>query len=187
VIDTKRVFLLGHSLGGAVAQRIAVSKPSPHWSIVRQLHDLASLDPRTADAMAPASEEKSGRARRADSPDLSASTAADDLPFEPPAPDRFDRRGYDAVAMAASLERALRISQRGRDDQVTVDDDLGRWPSRLSRRSEVEIRVDPLVNQTFLPGSGPSMAAEYEPAQHLDSAAVDDIANGLAALGKSPS
>jgi len=67
VIDAQRVFLLGHSLGGTVAPRIAVSEPSIaglvllaggsdplHWSIVRQLRYLASLDPKTASAWAPA-------------------------------------------------------------------------------------------------------------------------------------
>jgi len=200
VIDAQRVFLLGHSLGGTVAPRIAVSEPSIaglvllaggsdplHWSIVRQVRYLASLDPKTASAWAPAIEEMSERARRVDSPDLSASTPADGLPFAIPVPYWLDLRSYDPVATAATLVRPLLILQGGRDYQVTVDEDLARWRSGLSSRSEVEIRVYPSDNHMFLPGSGPSTAAEYEPAQHLDAAVVGDIADWLATLGESQS
>ena len=194
-IDARSIFLLGHSLGGTVAPRIAASEPSVaglvllaggsepmYWSAVRQLRYLASLDPTTAAASAPAIEEMSKRARRVDSPDLSPSTPADDLPFAIPAPYWLDLRSYDPVATAAELDRPILILQGGRDYQVTAADDLALWQSTLSLRADVDIRVYPSDNHMFFPGNGPSTPAEYESAQHLDGAVVGDIADWLASL-----
>lgn len=73
-IDALRIFLLGPSLGGTVAPRIASSAPSVaglvllaagsaplHWSAVRQLRYLASLDEATAAASEPAIKQMSER------------------------------------------------------------------------------------------------------------------------------
>ena len=62
-VDIGRIFLLGHSLGGTVAPRVAAAEPSIagliilaggaqplHWVLVRQARHLASLDPDTAAA-----------------------------------------------------------------------------------------------------------------------------------------
>ena len=199
-IDAQRILLLGHSLGGTVAPRVAAGEESiagvvllaggsapMYWSVVRQLRYLASLHPRTAAASAPAIEEMSERARRVDSPDLSASTPADILPFGVPAHYWLDLRGYDPVATAATLDRPMLILQGGRDYQVTVDDDLALWRSGLSSRSDITIHIYPSDNHFFFPGSGPSTPAEYEPVQHLDEAVVDDIARWLTTLRESPS
>jgi len=198
-IDPQRIFLLGHSLGGTVAPRIAEHERSiaglvllaggsepMYWSVVRQLQHLASLDPNTSAASAPAIAEMSERARRVDSPDLSPSTPADGLPFGIPAPYWLDLRGYDPVATAARLDLPILILQGGRDYQVTVADDLARWSSGLSASPAVEIRIYPADNHMFFPGTGPSTAAEYEPAQHLDVAVIDDIAEWLSNLGSAP-
>ncbi len=65
-VDPARVFVLGHSLGGTVAPRVAAADASIaglvilaggaqplHWAAVRQVRYLASLDPSTAAAVAP--------------------------------------------------------------------------------------------------------------------------------------
>jgi hypothetical protein len=195
-IDVKRIFLLGHSLGGTVAPRVAQSVASVagliimaggteplHWNIVRQLRYLASLDPATAVASVPAIDVMSERARLVDSPELSVSTPSDELPFGIPASYWLDLRAYDPVDVAAALDGPMLVLQGGRDYQVAVEDDLERWRSGLARSSDVTIRVFPLDNHLFFPGTGPSTAAEYEPAQHMDPAVVDNIANWLAFHG----
>ncbi|HUZ21530.1 MAG TPA: alpha/beta fold hydrolase [Acidimicrobiales bacterium] len=191
-VDAKRVFLAGHSLGGTVAPRVAAGEPSVaglvilaggtqplHWAAVRQVRYLASLDPRTAAASEPAIEAMSEQARLVDSPDLSPSTPASELPFGIPAPYWLDLRGYDPVAVAAALDRPILILQGGRDYQATVPDDLAGWKAGLAHRPEVTIHVYAPDNHLFLPGTGPSSPAEYEPAQHVDPAVVGDIASWL--------
>jgi dienelactone hydrolase len=191
-VDAERIFLLGHSLGGTVAPRVAASDPSVaglvilaggaqplHWTAVRQIRYLASLDPETAAASDPAIEAMSEQARLVDSPDLSPSTPASELPFGTPAPYWLDLRGYDAVAVAAALDRPILILQGGRDYQVTVLDDLARWKTGLAHRADVTFRIYPSDNHFFFPGTGRSTPAECEPAQHVDPAVVPDIAGWL--------
>jgi dienelactone hydrolase len=188
----ERIFLLGHSLGGSVAPRAAAGEPSVaglillaggaqplHWAAVRQVRYLASLDPETAAASQLAIEAMSAQARLIDSPGLSASTSASELLFGVPAPYWLDLRDYNPVAVAAALDRPILIIQGGRDYQVTVDDDLTRWQAGLAERNDVTIRIYPPDNHLFFSGSGPSAPVEYEPAQHMDPAVVDDIASWL--------
>jgi len=100
------VFVLGHSLGGTVAPRAAGAEPSVaglvimaggtqpmHWAAVRQVRYLASLDPGTAAAAQPAIDAMTRQAQLVDSPGLSPSTSASDLPFGVPAAYWLDVRG----------------------------------------------------------------------------------------------
>jgi len=193
-VDAGRVFLLGHSLGGTAAPRVAAAEPSVaglvllaggaeplQWAMVRQVRYLASIDPETAAASEPAIEALAEQARRVDSPELSASTPSGELPFGVPATYWLDLRAHDAVAVAASLDCPILLVQGGRDYQATVEDDLGRWKAGLAGRPAVTVRVYPSDNHLFFPGSGPSSPAEYEPAQHVDPAVVADIAQWLTA------
>jgi uncharacterized protein len=194
-VGPERVFLLGHSLGGTVAPRVAAIEPSVaglvilaggtqplHWAMVRQVGYLASLDPETATASQPTLDALNEQARLVDSPDLSASTPASDLPFGVPAPYWLDLRGYQPVAVAAARGKPMLILQGGRDYQVTVVDDLARWQAGLAQRPDVTIRIYAPDNHLFFPGTGPSTPAEYEPAQHMDPAVVADIALWLTTI-----
>jgi uncharacterized protein len=149
-VDRARVFVLGHSLGGTVAPRVAEADPSI-----------------------------TAKARMVDSPDLSASTPVSELPLGAPGAYWLDIRGYDPAALAATLGKPMLILQGGRDYQVTVEDDLARWKAALDGRPGVTIRIYPDFNHLFVAGSGPSTPAEYEPAQHVDGAVIDDVADWL--------
>ncbi|MBV9607289.1 MAG: alpha/beta fold hydrolase [Solirubrobacterales bacterium] len=190
VIDGARIFLLGHSLGGTVAPRIAAADPSVaglvmlaggaqplHWVLVRQFRYLASLSPEGEAASRQVIDTLTEQARRIDGPDLSTSTPAAELPLGAPASYWLDLRDYDPAALAATLNKPMLILQGARDYQVTVADDLARWQAALADRADVTIRVYPRLNHLFAPGSGPSSPAEYEPAQHVDPVVVSDIAS----------
>ncbi|HXP21191.1 MAG TPA: alpha/beta fold hydrolase [Streptosporangiaceae bacterium] len=194
-VDAERVFVLGHSLGGTVAPRVAAAEPAVaglvilaggtqpmHWAAVRQVRYLASLDPQASAVAQPAIEALSRQAAMADSPDLSPATPASELPFGVPAPYWLDLRSYDPVAVAATLGRPILILQGGRDYQSTVADDLAGWKAGLADRPDVTIRVYDADNHLFFTGSGPSSPAEYEPAQHVDPAVVADIAGWLTSV-----
>jgi hypothetical protein len=187
------IYLLGHSLGGTVAPRIAASEPSVaglillaggaqplHWVLVRQVRYLASLRPENEAASRPIIEALSEKARRIDSTDLSPSTPVDQLPLGAPASYWLDLRDYDPAALAATLGKPMLILQGGRDYQVTVADDLARWRAALADHADVTIKVYPELNHLFAPGSGPSSPAEYEAAQHVDATVIADVAGWLA-------
>jgi dienelactone hydrolase len=191
-VDRARIFLLGHSLGGTVAPRIAAAEPSVaglillaagaqplHWVLVRQFTYLASLRPENAAASRPVIEKLTEQARRIDA-GLSPATPASELPLGAPASYWLDLRDYDPARLAALLGKPMLILQGGRDYQVTVADDLARWQAALSDRPQVTIRIYPELNHLFAPGSGPSSPAEYEPAQHVEATVITDVASWLA-------
>jgi dienelactone hydrolase len=191
-VDPSRVFIIGHSLGGTVAPRVGASEPSVaglvilaggtqplHWAAVRQFRYLAALDPETAAASEPAIEAMTRAATMVDSPDLSASTPASELPFGVPAAYWLDLRGYKPVEVAAALGRPMLILQGGRDYQATVADDLNGWRSGLAHQPDVTITIYDADNHLFFPGTGPSTPTEYTLAQHMDPAVVADIARWL--------
>ena len=191
-VDPARVFVLGHSLGGTVAPRVVQAEGSVagmillaggaqplHWVIVRQARYLAALNPATAAGSQPMLEALTAKAEMVDSPDLSPSTPASELPLGAPASYWLDIRAYEPAALAATLGKPMLILQGGRDYQVTVDDDLARWRTALDGRAEVTIKVYPDFNHLFTAGSGPSTPAEYEPAQHVDPAVIADVAQWL--------
>lgn len=191
MVDPARVFVLGHSMGGKVAPRVAAAEssvaglvilagdtqPMQHAAI-RVARYLAALNPSpSADATV---ETLTRQAAVVESPDLSPATPASALPFGFSGAYWLDLQSYDPVSTAAALDKPMLILQGGRDYQVTVEDDLSRWKAGLGGRPEVTIRVYDADNHLFFPGVGPSTPAEYEPAQHIDPAVVADIAAWLA-------
>ena len=188
----ERVFLAGHSLGGTVAPRVAVAEPAVaglvllaagaepvHWSAVRQIRYLASLDPATAAAAQPGIDLLTAQAERVDSPDLGPDTPADQLPFGAPSAYWLDLRDYDAVGTAAGLDLPILLCQGERDYQVTVTGDLARWQDGLAGRPDVTVRRYPADNHFFLPGEGPSHPGELAVAGHVDPQVVTDVGGWL--------
>ncbi|MGC0421898.1 alpha/beta fold hydrolase [Embleya sp. AB8] len=190
-VNAERVFLLGHSMGGKVAPRVAAAEPSVaglvilagdaqpmQHAAVRVVRYLSTVNPGPdlEAAVALVAEQ----AARVDSPELSASTPAEDLPFGFPAPYWLDMRGYEPVSAAAGVDKPMLILQGGRDYQVTVDDDLARWRRGLTHRSDVTIRIHDADDHLFFPGKGPSTPTDYEMPQHVDPAVITDIAEWLA-------
>jgi dienelactone hydrolase len=192
-VDPTRVYVLGHSMGGKVAPRVAVAEPAiaglvilagdaepMHHAAVRVARHLAGLRP------GPAADEAVRLATRQaslvdglDSSTRDTETSRRDLPLGLPAAYWLDLRGYDPVSTAASVDRPLFIAQGGRDYQVTVEEDLDRWQAGLAHRSDVTIRVYPDDDHLFFTGNGPSTPESYHLPQHVDAQVVADIAQWL--------
>jgi uncharacterized protein len=186
-IDPKRVFVLGHSLGGLAAPRIAKADPEIAGLVLlagstRPLEDLVIEQTRyLLSLQGKASSE--AEAKLAEIETLMAKvkklTAADAVSSE-----RFlgacpaywlDLRSYDQVATAKALTQPLLILQGARDYQVTEVDFDG-WKKGLASRANVTCKLYPGLNHLFVAGSGKSTPSEYEQAGHVAEVVVSDIA-----------
>ncbi|WP_328518717.1 alpha/beta hydrolase family protein [Kribbella sp. NBC_00359] len=177
------VFLIGHSMGGKVAPKIAAEEPSVAGLIimagdtqpmqhaaVRVMSYLATTSPEAVPVEVV--EQFKRQAAVVDGPDLSPNTPSTDLPFGMPASFWLELRDYDPVAIAAKVDVPILILQGGRDYQVTVADDLPAWRDGLP---DAAIRVLEADNHLFFPGTGPSTPADYVTAQHVGPEALTII------------
>jgi len=183
-ISSDRIHVVGHSMGGKMAPRVAEAEPGiaglvllaadavpMQRAVVRTVRHLVSLGAIPAAAVA-AVEQQAANVER---DDLSSSTPTEDLPLGYSGAYWLDLRSYDPVATAGKLDRPMLILQGGRDYQVTEADDLALWRAGLGDRPDVDIRVHAADNHMFAPGTGPSTPAEYSTPANVDPAVVDDI------------
>ncbi|WET76434.1 dienelactone hydrolase family protein [Amycolatopsis sp. QT-25] len=190
-VNADLVFVIGHSMGGKFAPRVAAAGAEVaglvvlagdtvpmQWSMVRVIEHLTKADPATA-ALLPTVEAATEHAKLVDSPDLSPATPAAKLPFGMPAPYWLDMRAYDPVAVAATLDLPMLFLQGERDYQLTIDGDLAGWRAGLAGKPDVTFRVYTADDHMFFPGTGPSMPEDYAHPHHVDPEVITDIADWL--------
>ena len=190
-VRADRVFVLGHSLGGMLAPRIAAADPSVaglillagavkplEQAIVDQTRYLAMLDGKispeeqvTLDAAIKLAADV--RALKPSDPPLVSPLVS------APASYWLDLRGYDPPLAATRLKLPMLVLQGERDYQVTMDD-LQAWKRALGSRANVQLKSYQELNHLFLAGSGPANPAEYSQPGHVPETVVTDIATWIA-------
>ena len=187
--DPNRTAIVGHSLGGALAPRVAtrldgvagvvllapLGRPLQE-AIVAQTRYLAELDGEVTDA-----EQKR----------IDAVSAAADRVTALNVPDGETLLGgsraywrslqqYDPIGTARQLDVPVLVLFGGRDYQVT-EVDTAAWRDGLSAKSDATVRTYDSLNHLFMPGEGRSSPSEYATLDHVDETVIRDIGNWLAA------
>jgi uncharacterized protein len=187
-IDSKRIYVLGHSLGGYVAPRIGQQDPSLAGLIImagttRPLEDvildqvtyLDSLNGGPTPAQTAALNELKAQIARVKDPNLSPSTPASQLPLSVPAAYWLNLRGYQPASVAAGLDLRLLVLQGARDYQATTVDFAG-WQAALLGHRKAKLILYPDLNHLFQTGTGKATPAEYEKPGHVAEKVIADIA-----------
>ncbi len=192
-IEAKRVFVLGHSLGGMLAPRIAeadreiagliiMAGPTRPLEdlIVEQTQYILSLsgevsvqEQRQVEAI-----QQEATAIKALEPSIDVSAKYDLLG----APPQYwlDLQGYNPAVAASTLPQPMLILQGERDYQVTLIDFQG-WVDALSGRSDVLLKSYSNLNHLFISGAGQSSPEEYQTPGNVAAMVIDDLANWISA------
>jgi dienelactone hydrolase len=186
-IDAKRVFVLGHSLGGMLVPRIGRLDPNIAGLIAfagatRPLEDVIPIQLAyifSADGNISPEDQKQIDEAKAIVAKIKALKPEDrtspTLLYGAPASYWLDLRGYDPPEAAKELKQPLLILQGERDYQVTMED-FKRWTAALATRSKVTLKSYPSLNHLFITGTGASTPSEYLQTGHVAEVVVQDIA-----------
>lgn len=190
-IDPKRVFVLGHSLGGMMAPRIGARDPQiaglvllaapsrPLLDIlIEQNRRMAILnDGKTSDAESIAIQQltdsvaavRGGR-------EIAAAQAP--MGIAPAYWRSVD--AVDQVAEARAIEQPLLFLQGARDIQI-VDADWQGWRDAFHDSPRASFKLYETLNHLAISGEGDGNLQEYQTPGHVDAALIADIAAWIAA------
>ena len=195
-IDSARVYVVGHSLGGLLAPRIAHGEPRVAGIVVlagnarpmeelalEQLRYIAQLD-NTVDEEEKANIAAVERAVRAiQSPALTDTTTVNFLGAMMPGSYWLDLRGYHPEKLAAELGIPVLVLRGERDYQVGQAD-FELWRQALAKQRHATCRQYPGLNHLFIAGSGTPGPEEYRKPGHVAATVVADVAGWIASGGR---
>ena len=189
-VDSQRIVVLGHSLGGFLLPRIGAADSGIAGLIVlaglcRTFEDtildqfsyIYSLSGTLSAEQQKQLDQLKKQVALVKSPDLSLSTPASDLPLGVSPAYWLDLRGYHPEEIARGLQQPMLILQAEGDYQVTMED-FQIWKSALSGRSNVQFKSYAGLSHLFMPfeGGEKSTPAAYTVPGHVVEEVINDIA-----------
>ncbi len=175
-VDPKRVFILGHSLGGFLMPRIALAseplgiagfvsmagltRPLDD-TILRQMNYMRLLAGEAASSEEETKKIKEVEAAVAKVKALTGTDRGSTAKILGAMPAYWlDLRGYDPAETVQSVKKPMLFLQGGRDYQVQKID-LDNWQAALKGREDAAFKYYPKLNHLFFAGEGVITPLEY--------------------------
>jgi hypothetical protein len=190
-VDRKRIYVLGHSLGGMLAPRIAEgddhiagiiimagSTRQLGQIVVDQVKYLSTLSGPVGDGAKKQIEAAEKFARDYDSPTLKPGETVSMMGIPVPGSYVLDLRSYDPTATASRLKIPILVLQGESDYQVTKKDFEG-WEKTLAGHRSVTMKSYPGLCHLFMPAGNPPSPADYDKPGHVARSMLDDIASWI--------
>jgi len=177
-VDSKNIYMLGHSLGAMLAPKIAeenknlagiIMMAAPARSLGETIKDQFSYlisDPTALNEQLQLADQiiHADTIKNQDKELLGA-----------PASYFTNLNGYNQVKTAKAIKLPILILQGERDYQVTLKD-LDIWKKELGKKKNVTIKSYPKLNHVFTEGEGKlSTPAEYQIAANIPVYVIDDL------------
>ncbi len=192
-VDPKRIYVLGHSVGGYALPRIVAECAKQNTPVAGAVFLAAHARPIEDVGLAQAEFmlKDGGSPDRMKQLDMLKAQVAVVHHLDPnkqypstllgfPVVYFFDLKEYNPVAEAARLQIPLLFLQGERDFQVTMQD-FGLWKSGIAGSQQASFRNYPALNHLFIAGEGPGSPAEYRKPGNVDPAVIEDIAQWISA------
>lgn len=188
VIDSVKIFLLGHSLGAMLLPRIISSDKNVAGIIMmagnaRPLEDLIVsqmtylMDNSTTKSKEEAEqlEKMKSKVKYLKENTLTLQTPSSDLPLSIPAAYWIDLKRYNPVETLKKLTLPVLILQGEKDYQVTMQD-YNLWKDGIVKQHNVVMKSYPKLNHLFMEFNGEkSLPADYQIPSNVSEYVVSDI------------
>ena len=196
-VDAKKVYLLGHSLGGYIFPRIAQGDEKIKGFVslaggVQPLEDIILeqniyvASPNGSISKEDETEIANVKKTITEIKNLKAADAAADRSFFGlPASYWYDLQSYRPLEIAAKIKRPMLILQGESDFQVTMKD-YEMSKAALGKRKNVTLKSYPNLSHYFMErsGTGKPGVADYEQPNHVSEVVVKDIADWILQTAK---
>lgn len=185
-IDAERVYLLGHSLGGTLAPRIAQRSGRLAGVILlagaaRPLEDLLIEQVEYINSLSPSKEAEAQIAvlkrQAANVKKLGAYGYDESLPPLMNLPLSYWKfaNAYKPLEVVATLNIPILVMQGERDYQVTTTD-LSLWQMALMFNAKARFQSYPALNHLFMEGEGKATPQEYNQPARVPAYVAKDMA-----------
>lgn len=189
-IDSNKIYLIGHSLGGMLAPRIASRSNSLSGIVImagnsRPLEDLILEQYSYIFGLDGLDDEEKleiksleRKTKLVKSENLNLETPESQLPLKLPASYWMDLKKYNQIKTAKSLKINILVLQGERDYQVTMQD-FKLWKKNLKKKAQYISY--PKLNHPFMEGNGKEKAtpSEYGLDGNIPEYVIMDIANWI--------
>lgn len=191
-VNKKQIYLLGHSLGGMLAPRLATLAPQLKGIILaaapaRKLTDV--LVDQNKYMFAQLKDTTAATQKLLDTALIEVNKSrifklgdmkADSIVLGIPASYWVDLNNYDQVAVAKKLSKRIMIVQGGNDFQVP-DQEFKIWSAALGKKSNATLKFYPELNHLLTPQTEKADSKQYQTPANVSEKLITDIATWIKA------